>query len=87
MTTYDCGQPDCAWSFVPDHIHATPGSLRRCTHTGSSCIHRRFEPQADRNPVGVTWRDIAEIVGGTLVLLAFLVGLAVWGGILTAGAS
>jgi hypothetical protein len=50
-------------------------------------VHEFRRPQADRNPVGVTWRDVGEIVGGTLVLLAFLVGLALWGGILTAGAS
>jgi hypothetical protein len=49
--------------------------------------HEVRRPQASRNSVGVTWRDIAEIVGGTLVLLAFLVGLVLWGGILTAGAS
>jgi hypothetical protein len=49
----------------------------RCQHTGSSCIHRRFEPQAYRvGPERATLADVGEIVIGTLVLLVLLAALA-----------
>jgi hypothetical protein len=61
-------------------------TLHRCTHRGTSCVHRTFEPHAVRvGPEGATWRDVGEIVGGTIFLLLVFAALAygpwlLWGG-------
>jgi hypothetical protein len=51
-------------------------TLHRCTHRGTSCVHRTFEPQAYRvGPEGATWRDVGEVVAGTVILLVLMFGL------------
>jgi hypothetical protein len=50
--------------------------MTRCNHRGSACAHVRYPQQAYRvGPESATWQDVAEIVGGTVVLLTLFIGI------------